>query len=162
MKISDLQLCTHCQSEVPKKATVCAYCRRDLNHKWYKKIQFSTVVTFLPFVLFVGYLKGWFEPEFSSYQDDFKTTQVNMLKIPDVQGNRLIFKIENTSDVKWENLSYELVSTKGNNIVEVETGSQRAWVIQPNSASYLMVDSLGGVNGASWQLNIKNLEVPLF
>ncbi|OIQ45421.1 MAG: hypothetical protein BM565_12945 [Gammaproteobacteria bacterium MedPE] len=77
----------------------------------------------------------------------------------------MIFEIENKSNVKWENLSYELVSIQDDTMLEVKTGHIYNWIVQPNSSSYyLSVDSdrVGATEGITWELKIKNLKVPLF
>lgn len=119
MKEIDSRKCSMCSSEVPKEAVVCGHFRSDIEIPWYKKFElFNTFYAIL--AAYLAYSLGQFKPEFKDYQEDFIIKQVNAIKLPDEHGHQLIFEIENKSNVKCENLSYELVSIQDDVMLEVK------------------------------------------
>ena len=163
METRDIKCCPRCSAEINKSAVVCMHCRRDIGATW-QKFKLPEFLFFIILVLFFFNTLGWFwfSPQFKEYQGDFIVSQVNSVELPENKGYRLIFQIENKTNMKWKELSYQLIGSKDDLVLDVETGNTYQWVVQPLSSSYLSVDSVETAEGVSWELKIKSLKVPLF
>lgn len=162
MEAKKLKHCPKCSMEIPKNAIVCMVCRRDIGANW-QNFKLPECLFFITMIGLIFNTFSWFffKPQFKDYQSDFIVRQVNSVELPEKKGHRLIFEIENNTNIKWGNLSYQLIGTKDEVDISAETGYGYQWVVQPNSSSYLSVDSAELAKGVSWELKLKELEEPL-
>lgn len=162
MEAKKLKHCPKCSMEIPKNAIVCMVCRRYIGAIWRK----FNLPECLLFIIMMGHIfntLSWFlfKPQFKDYQGDFIIRQINSVELPEKKGHRLIFKIENNTNIKWGNLNYQLIASKDGAVLDIDTGYSFWWVVQPGSSSYLSVDSAELARGVSWELKLKELKVPL-
>ncbi|WGL18410.1 hypothetical protein PVT68_08950 [Microbulbifer bruguierae] len=94
------------------------------------------------------------------YQKQFSSQQINVVEVEGRNGPyfKITFKVQNDTDHKWGQMSYELIGRTGGEIIVAEPGSTYSWVIQPHSSSYLSAD-IPVVQGiANWELVIKDIK----
>ena len=148
--------CKHCIEDIPKAASVCSYCRKELNEKWYQRFSLTTFFSMLPLVLGFLYLNNSFSPEFSNYDDEFEVVQENVISINDID-KRIVFRIKNNSSVRWEDLKYQIITSHNNKIIDVDNGSKSNWTVQPHSSSYLTAETYAKEPNTTWTLVITGL-----
>ena len=90
---------------------------------------------------------------------------VQVKEILSDDGKRVIitYKINNKTQYKWEDLTYEMIGTDENgDLVLTEAGSEYSLIIQPKGEAYLTVMVEKNKNVYSWNVRITDMETSVF
>jgi len=156
MTSQSIRKCSHCVAEIPKVATVCSHCRRDQNESWYKKVGGARIPLILSVLIFVAFNYGLFEKNYSNYNEDFDIKQENIISLNDID-KRVVFKINNNSNVMWKKLAYQVITKHDGKVVDVESRKSNYWAIQPHSSSYITVETYAKHPNTTWEFVITGL-----
>jgi hypothetical protein len=152
-----MKTCKSCIKEIDDSATKCPYCQSF--QSWHKSPQLFGLIFPLVFIPTLFYSMGiWFNTEYVGNENLFEVKEIGR-----AQGeyNRLAlnYLIQNKSNKKWHNISYEVsVYDSSDKLLFVKTGQDYSWLVQPKQSSYLTVELDNSVKAEKWKLKILEMK----
>jgi len=150
--------CRFCCEDILNEAMQCKFCLKEQRKYWLIRDNWFSLVPLAAFFSLFIYISGWFAPNFSNYVEDLTTQQVNVVELNENEY-AVVFSINNDSDKKWHDLTYQLIGSNNNDeVILTQEGDDFMWLIQPNSHAFLTIKMSGKPSNTSWELLIINLE----
>ncbi|WOX07238.1 hypothetical protein [Microbulbifer pacificus] len=154
-----MKVCKLCKKEIESSAKKCPYCQGYQD--WYRNPQILSLIAIVPIMfLWFNYINPFNTENFVDYQEQFSSKQINTVELEGRNGPyfKVTFEVQNNTEYKWGDMSYELIGRNNGTIIIVEPGATFSWVIQPHSSSYISASTPVVPDISSWELVIKDLK----
>ena len=146
-----MKKCKSCLKEIDLEAKKCPYCQAY--QKWYlNPLLYISPLIFLPTILRENFREK--EYKYEDYKDSFSSEFVNKV---DESKNYAIhtYRIINNSDMKWKDISFQLIGYDENGkVIVVESKTEYYWIIGPNQSRMFSVELRKNSLVKKWELKI--------
>jgi len=150
--------CRFCCEDIVNESILCRFCLKEQRKYWHVGDNWFNLASCAAYFVLAIYLWGGFKPDFSNYVEDLTAQQVNVVELNENEY-AVVFSINNDSDKKWHDLTYQLIGSNNNDeVILTQEGDDIMWLIQPNSHAFVTIKMSGKPSNTSWELLIRNLE----
>lgn len=100
----------------------------------------------------------WFNKEYIGNENLFNVKEISHAQSA-YHKLSINYSIENKSNTKWHDISYELsLFDSEDNLLFVKTGQEYFWLVQPNKSSRLTVEVDNSLNAEKWSFKIVDMK----
>jgi hypothetical protein len=155
-----MKQCKSCHKEIENEATKCPYCQAF--QKWIKSPQIIGLIFPLIFIPIIFTSTGlWNKKSYNDYKKSFTFETVN--KVEDGPNNIHTYRVINSTDIKWESISFQLIGydEKGK-VTLVKNKEEYSWVVMPNESSMISIEVEKNAPVTKWEFKIVDMRSERF
>jgi hypothetical protein len=155
-----MKKCKSCRKDIDPEATKCPYCQAYQN--WIQSPQILSLICPLVFIPIIFMSTGlWNKKLYKDYKDFFSSEIVN--KVDGDRRDVYTYRINNTSDIKWQDISFQLIAYDENDkVILVESKSEYAWVIMPKESNMISFEVKKNSLIKKWEFKIVDMRTGRF